>query len=84
MVIGLKYGRTRAEDVETRDRAYTVVREFVDEFQTRNGSIVCRELLGFDIRTAEGLALASEKYLDICPGFVQDAAEIIEQVLVQT
>jgi C_GCAxxG_C_C family probable redox protein len=79
MVIGLKHGRIRAEDEETRDKAYELVAEFVDKFRSRNGSIVCRELLGCDINTPEGLALAREK--NVCPGFVRDAAEIIEEIL---
>ena len=79
MVIGLKHGRIRAEDEETRDKAYGLVTELADRFKSRNGSIVCRDLLGCDIGTPEGLALAREK--NVCPGFVRDAAEIIEEIL---
>ena len=83
MVIGLKHGKTKVEDEQTKKRAYSLVREFVDRFKSRNGSIVCRELLGCDISTPEGRELAKEKNLfaTLCPKFVQDAAEIIEQIL---
>ena len=83
MVIGLRHGRTRAEDEDTKQRAYGLVREFVDQFKSRNGSIVCRELLGCDLGTPEGQLLAEEKgfHTTRCPKFVQDAAEIIEQIL---
>lgn len=83
MVIGLKYGKTKVEDEQAKERAYSLVREFVDRFKSRNGSIVCRELLGCDISTPEGSDLAKEKNLfaTLCPKFVQDAAEIIEQIL---
>ena len=83
MVIGLKYGNARVEDKQAKERAYSLVREFVDRFKSRNGSIVCRELLGCDISTPEGRDLAKEKNLfaTLCPKFVQDAAEIIEQIL---
>jgi C_GCAxxG_C_C family probable redox protein len=83
MVIGLKYGKTRVEDEQTKEKAYSLVKEFVDKFKFRNGSIICRELLGCDISTPEGMKLAKEKKLitTLCPKFVQDAAEIIEQIL---
>jgi len=83
MVIALKHGRTRAEDEETREKAYSLVQEFVDRFKARNGSTVCRELIGCDISTLERMKLAEERgvFATICPKFVQDAAEIIEQVL---
>ncbi|MCX6000010.1 MAG: C-GCAxxG-C-C family protein, partial [Chloroflexi bacterium] len=54
MVIGLKYGKTRADDNQTREKAYRLVREFTDQFKSRHRSIVCRELLGCDISTPEG------------------------------
>jgi C_GCAxxG_C_C family probable redox protein len=85
MVIGLKYGKTRAEDNQTRDKAYSLVREFVDRFKSRNGSIVCKELLGCDMSTPEGRKLVEEKKLvaSVCPKFVQDACEIIEQTILK-
>ena len=83
MVIGLKYGKTKTEDEQTKEKAYSLVKEFVDEFKARNKSIVCRELLGCDISTPGGVTLAKEKNLfaTLCPKFVQDSAEIIEQIL---
>lgn len=83
MVIGLKYGNTRAEDMQAKKKTYSLVKEFVDRFKSCNGSIVCRELLGCDISTPEGMELAKEKNLfaTLCPKLVSDAAEIIEQIL---
>ncbi len=83
MVIGLKHGNARVEDKQAKERAYSLIREFVDRFKSRNGSIVCRELLGYDISTPKGLKLIREKKLTttLCPKFVQDAAEIVEQIL---
>jgi C_GCAxxG_C_C family probable redox protein len=83
MVIGLKYGKTHPEDNETRDEAYRLVQEFAERFKSRNGSIVCRELLGCDISTPAALEMAREKGLfeTLCPRLVQDAAQIIEEIL---
>ncbi len=83
MVIGLKHGKTKIEDKQAKEKTYGLVKEFVDRFKSRNGSIVCRELLGCDISSPEGSNLAKEKNLfaTLCPKFVQDTAEIIEQIL---
>ncbi len=83
MVIGLKYGKTKAEDEETKEKCYSLVKEFVYKFKERNGSILCRELLGYDINTPEGLELIKRENLfsTRCPKFVQDSAEIIEEIL---
>lgn len=83
MVIGLKYGRTRVDDDESKLRTYALVKEFADKFTARNGTIICRELLGCDIGTQEGYQAAKERQLfsTVCPGFVRDAAEILEMIL---
>ncbi len=83
MVIGLKYGNTRAEDSETKEKAYRLVNEFTKRFEARNKTIECRKLLGYDISTPEGYKLIYEKGItkDLCPGFVKDAAEILEEIL---
>ena len=83
MVIGLKYGRTRVEDKEAREKTYELVNEFVKRFESRNGSIVCKDLLGVDIGTPEGSSIAREKnlFLTMCPEFVKDAAEIVEEII---
>ena len=83
MAIGLKHGRLRADDEETRDLAYGLVERFVQEFEGRHGSIVCRELLGHDISTPEGMEQVSQNNLAAtrCPGFVRDAAEILNEIL---
>lgn len=83
MAIGLKHGRLRADDQETRDLAYALVNRFVEEFQARHGSIVCRELLGYDLSTPEGERLSQELWPEgaPCPQLVRDAAEILSEIL---
>lgn len=83
MVIGLKYGMVNVEDKAAKEKTYALVREFASQFQSRNGSIVCKELLGYDISTPEGLKAINENNLfkTLCPKFVQDSAEIIETLL---
>jgi len=83
MLIGLKYGRTKAEDLESRDRTYAKMRKFTDRFKGLHCSIQCRCLLGLDLGTEEGMRLAREKNLfqTLCAKYVQDAATIVEDIL---
>jgi C_GCAxxG_C_C family probable redox protein len=83
MVIGLNHAKTRKDDDDSRERAYALAQEFMDAFRERNGSLLCRDILGVDISTPEGIAAVREKDLfrTICPKFVQDAGEILEEIL---
>jgi C_GCAxxG_C_C family probable redox protein len=85
MVLGLKHGTTVAGDREGKEQTYQQVREFVQRFRARCGSIVCRDLLEWDISTPEGIDEAKERGLltTLCPRFVQIAAEILEEMLPQ-
>jgi C_GCAxxG_C_C family probable redox protein len=83
MVLGLKDGPTGADDQKGREAIYQRVREFAQRFEARNGSTVCRDLIQCDISTPEGLALAQQQKLfkTVCPKFIQDAAEILKDML---
>jgi C_GCAxxG_C_C family probable redox protein len=83
MVIGLKYGKSKPDDEEAKQRSYGSCKEFVAKFNARHGSIVCRELAGCDISTPEGKREFDEKRVGstLCPKLVHDAAEILEAVL---
>ncbi len=83
MVIGLKSGWIKADDKEAKEKCYNLAREFMDRFKSRNSSVLCRDLIDCDISTPEGLKSAREKrlFIIVCPQFVQDAAEILEQIL---
>ena len=83
IVIGLKHGQTEAKDKETKQKNYALVRDFTGRFRARNGSLSCRELLGCDLSTAEGMETARSRglFTERCPRFVRDAAEILEEIL---
>ena len=84
MVIGLRYGQCAAEDKGAKEKTYELAREFLNRFAARNdGCVKCRELLGYDVGTPEGLQTAREQGLfeTLCPKFVRDAAEIVEQLI---
>jgi C_GCAxxG_C_C family probable redox protein len=83
MVLGLKYGRTRAEDLAARDRTYDLQRRFAEKFKALHGAISCRGLLGLDLGSEQDMALAREKNLfkTLCAGYVRSAAEILDEIL---
>ncbi len=83
MVIGLKYGKMKADDNKAKEKTFEVVKRFANKFKARYGSIECKSLLRCDISTPEGLKEATDKKLftTICPEYVCTAAEILDEVL---
>ena len=83
MALGLRHGMTEPEQKDLKEKNYAMTREFAARFTAKNGSIVCRELLGCDIGTPEGMAEAKEKdlFATRCMKLVGDAVEITEGML---
>ena len=83
MVLGLKYGSADTYDKDTKERVYGLIREFSRRFESRNSSIVCRELLGCDISTQEGVLAAKENdlFTSVCPKMVRQAVEILDEMI---
>jgi len=83
MAISLKCCSESAGLSEGKQKAYEKTRQFMDEFNRKHNSILCRELIGYDIGTPEGREKAVELQLfaNRCPSFVQSAAEIFEKVM---
>lgn len=87
MIAGLKYGYTSNDDDKAKEKHYELVQKLAKEFEKRNGSIICRELLGLDVkhdvptpqkRTKEYYAVRP------CEDLVASASEIIELMLQQS
>ncbi len=55
MALGLRYG-SATPDKAAKERAYAVAAEFVRRFEERTDALRCRDLIGADQRTPEGLA----------------------------
>lgn len=83
MVLGLKYGNSKVGEMKKKEKAYEITKEFVERFKSRNGTIMCKDLLNCDISTFEGRNKAIEEklFIEICPKFVRDSAEILEELL---
>lgn len=83
MALGFKF-EAESNERDARSKTYEVVREFVRRFEDRQGTVMCRELLkGVDLATEEGQKEAEEQKLftTLCPGYVKDAAEILDDLL---
>jgi C_GCAxxG_C_C family probable redox protein len=83
MVIGLGHAKVRAGDDDSRERSYALGQEFMEAFRERNGSLLCKELLGADVSTPGGIAEVRRRdlFATICPRFVLDAAELLDRLV---
>ena len=83
MALGLMYGETCAGDQEGRRRTNALNDLMMDRFSEDNGSCICNELLGCDIRTPEGVQHARDNHLftEFCPKMVASAVEILEDII---
>ena len=48
MVLGMKYGQFDLNDTASRAKGRAMAVKFLDEFEKRKGSYICRDLLGCD------------------------------------
>jgi C_GCAxxG_C_C family probable redox protein len=81
MVIGLKHGSFEPGSIqEAKERSYSLVREFTKQFEARNGTTDCMELIGVDFINGDQ-ALASERVAKICPKMCSDAVEILMRII---
>ena len=83
MVLGMKYGQFDLSDNESRAKSGSMAVKFLDEFEKRKNSYICRDILGCDLRTEEGKNYARSNGLfgTLCPKMVRTAAEILTEML---
>ena len=83
MVLGLLYGHSESGDIETKSKAYAMAEDYMNRFIDRNGSVVCRELLGYDLSKADEREKIMEKNLfrTLCPEIIRSAVSILDELL---
>ena len=84
MIAGLLYGYDGPETGQVKADHYKRIQELAHKFEEKHGSIVCREMLGLNVRhdvpTPE--ARTAEYYKKRpCAEIIGDAAEILEQYI---
>jgi len=83
LVIGLKTtNENNINDMEAGLKTMDTVKEFVTRFEEQHSSIMCRDLIGYDISTRENIeaAMKAEAYIN-CPAYVQSAVTILDEIL---
>jgi C_GCAxxG_C_C family probable redox protein len=84
MVIGLIYGRGLGDDVSQKEITYEKTNELFAEFQRRNRTLNCKDLLqGLNLNDPEELKKIQELGLfqTSCVKYIEDAVEIVEQIM---
>ncbi len=77
MALGLKYGSTEYEN-----RVNEIAVELLNEFESLNGTTICRDLINHDLITDEDVKQAFAKgSFDNCPKFVEDVTKIMDRLL---
>ena len=66
-----------------RSATYARTKVLYDRFFERHGSILCRDLIGLDPSTPEGLELASRerRFHTVCVPLVRDAADLAWDII---
>ncbi len=83
MAIGLKFGRYKPQDKDAKTRTYEYVAKFAQKFKARHNSFTCKDLIGCDITTTEGMQHAKDNNLfkTVCVDLVKTTTEILDEVL---
>ena len=79
MVIGMKHGHSTS-DPEKKAATKIKIKRFNELFKEKHGTLICKELTGFDISTPEGASDAAEEgvFINKCPEFLKSACNILE------
>jgi C_GCAxxG_C_C family probable redox protein len=83
MAIGLNAGYDNQNDQEGKELVKNLIAEYRKRFNKKNGTTLCKELLGADPSSEKGLSFLRENgiFKEKCPGFVADSAEIVQSLL---
>ena len=79
MVIGMKHGHDIA-DANAKAQTKEKILLFNKNFKAEHGSLLCKNLIGYNIATPEGYAAATAEdvFHRLCPRYIKTACEILE------
>jgi len=85
MLLGLAGGGGHGHE-DLKLATFGRVRDFYSRFMERNGSIICRDLLGLDPSTPEGKARAREENLfaTVCSRLIVDAVTQVQAIIAES
>jgi C_GCAxxG_C_C family probable redox protein len=78
MSIGIKYGADEPSP-EKRQNCYELALRLYRLFEQQHGSVLCRELIGYDLSDSEGLKSArkAKVFEEKCPIFVRTVVNVL-------
>ena len=78
MALGIKYG-TNEPSLEKRLKAYDIAQKFFKRFEKQHGSVLCRELIGYDLSIPEEFeeARKAKVFEEKCVDFVRKTVETL-------
>jgi C_GCAxxG_C_C family probable redox protein len=81
MAIGVRDG-TNEPSVEKRLKAYEQARKLYEKFKKQHRSVLCRDLIGYDLTNREELAAArkAKVYDKKCTFFVKTVVEALQEL----
>lgn len=83
MAIGLRYGHSELGDEDGNEILKAKVAEFQERFIQREGSIVCRELTGYNFSEDGAFEQAKEEGVisSKCPHCINSALAILDEIM---
>lgn len=83
MLIGLRYGRYKDGDSESREKTNRIANEFLGRIKEEYGSIICRDIIKYNLLDENELLKAREAdvFTKICRPLVKRAVELAEEIL---
>lgn len=84
MIAGLKFGYTTPNNDTIKAEHYERIQKLAEEFKKKNKTIICRELLGLDVKQDSPIPeKRTEQYYKSrpCEKLVMEAAEIISNYI---
>ena len=79
MAIGIILGKQIKDPVEHKNITYNSVNEFIKKFNQIHNTVICNELIGFDISDTVAREKGNEEGIfdNVCPNFIESAIKII-------
>ncbi len=86
MALGMISSKKFTLAPELKENTYRLMDNFNQKFINNNGSLECKTLLGHDISTPQGkeAALSKDLFSTLCPRLVENAVEIVEQIIAES
>lgn len=83
MLLGAEYGYCELGDAQGSARLAEKCREFKEKFADKYGSLICRDLTGFDFSKEGELERARESgvMMQRCPDYVNYTLELLDEML---